>query len=364
MRNLISGLVIGLVVGVLLAVSVPPPSGSPSDDLSGRPGSGNEASPATWRMASVFPRDLSPYGPQMQHVLTTIAELSKNQVEIGFFGPGAVVPAAEVLDAVASGVVDAGFSSPAYWADTAPALQLFGGIPFGPDQTEFLAWFRFGGGEQIYDELYNGLGIHSVVCGVEPPAGGGWFKRPIETPDDLKSLKVAAAGLPGSVLRRLGATPSQVPPADIMVELKAADLDGAIFAVPTADRSLGLHQFMDHYYFPGWHKQSGLLELLVNLTRWNALSDAQRQVIEVACASNIAAGLARAEAGQFDALKSLVISGVTVAKWEEPVLAALRRSWLRVAAEQAANDRTFRRAWQSLNRFREDYSIWRELGYL
>jgi len=349
---------------VLLAVSVPPPSGGPSDDLRGRPGNGNEAPPATWRMASVFPRDLSPYGPQMQQVLTTIAELSKDQVAIGFFGPEAIVPAAGVLDAVASGVVDAGFSSPAYWADTAPALQLFGGIPFGPDQTEFLAWFRFGGGEQIYDELYNGLGIRSVVCGVEPPAGGGWFKRPIKTPDDLKSLKVAATDLPGSVLRRLGVNSSQIPPADIIVNLNAADLDGAIFAVPTADRSLGLHRFMDHYYFPGWHKQSGLLELLVNLTRWNALSDAQRQVIEVACASNIAAGLARAEAGQFDALKSLVISGVTVAKWEEAVLAALRRAWLRVAAEQAANDRTFRRAWQSLNKFREDYSIWRELGYL
>ena len=364
MRNLISGLVIGLVAGVLLAVSVPPPSGGPPDGPGGRPGSENEAPPATWRMASVFPPDLAPYGPQMQHVLTTIAELSENQVEIGFFGPGAIVPAAGVLDAVASGVVDAGFSSPAYWADTAPALQLFGGIPFGPDQTEFLAWFRFGGGEEIYEELYYGLGVHSVVCGVEPPAGGGWFKRPIETPDDLKSLKVAAAGLPGSVLRGLGADSSRMPPADIVVELQAADLDGAIFAVPTADRSLGLHQFMDYYYFPGWHKQSGLLELLVNLTRWNALSDAERQVIEVACASNIAGGLARAEAGQFDALKSLVISGVTVAKWEEPVLSALRQSWLRVAAEQAANDRTFRRAWQSLNRFREDYSIWRELGYL
>lgn len=364
MRNLISGLVIGLVAGVLLAVSVPPPSGSPSDGLGGRLDNGNEAPPATWRMASVFPRDLAPYGPQMQQVLTTIAELSENQMEIGFFGPGAVVPADGVLDAVASGVVDAGFSSPAYWAATAPALQLFGGVPFGPDQTEFLAWFRFGGGEQIYDDLYNGLGIHSVVCGVEPPAGGGWFKRPIETPDDFKSLKVAAAGLPGSVLRGLGVDSSQLPPADIMVESHAADLDGAIFAVPTADSSLGLHRLMDYYYFPGWHKQSGLLELLVNLTRWNALSDAQRQVIEVACASNIADGLARAEAGQFDALKSLVISGVTVAKWEEPVLSALRQAWLRVAAEQAANDRTFRRAWQSLNRFREDYSIWRELGYL
>ena len=181
MRNLISGLVIGLVAGVLLAVSVPPPSGGRrTTSAAAWPAkTRHRRRPGEWPASS---RRTSPYGPQMQHVLTTIAELSENRVEIGFFGPGAIVPAGGVLDAVASGVVDAGFSSPAYWAETAPALQLFGGVPFGPDQTEFLAWFRFGGGEEIYEELYYGLGVHSVVCGVEPPAGAAGSNSPSRHP--------------------------------------------------------------------------------------------------------------------------------------------------------------------------------------
>jgi TRAP-type mannitol/chloroaromatic compound transport system substrate-binding protein len=46
------------------------------------------------------------------------------------------------------------------------------------------------------------------------------------------------------------------------------------------------------------------------------------------------------------------------------MLAAFEAAWQEVAAEQAAEDADFKRAWDSLQGFRADYKIWKDLGYL
>ena len=74
----------------------------------------------------------------------------------------------ELFDAVASGAIDAGFSSPGAWAHKEPALQLFSSIPFGPSASEYLAWIYFGGGIDLLNDIYRPHGIESIICGEKP----------------------------------------------------------------------------------------------------------------------------------------------------------------------------------------------------
>ena len=103
---------------------------------------------------------------------------------------------------------------------------------------------------------------------------------------------------------------------------------------------------------------------MINLEKWNALSPARKAQIETVCGDNIRYGLAEGESLQFDAMKELSAKGVLLHRWPSKILDALEQSWRQVAAEEAAKDSEFKRVWQSLTGFRENYAIWKELGYL
>ena len=52
------------------------------------------------------------------------------------------------------------------------------------------------------------------------------------------------------------------------------------------------------------------------------------------------------------------------ARLSPAMLTAFGKAWSEVAAEAAAADADFRRPWDSLQAFRKDYALWRDLGYL
>ncbi len=364
MRSFIIGCTLGLVGGVLLAAAVGTPNGPPPETQAARQTVEGADPPIRWRLVSAFPTNMSPQGTRVTELASKIKVISRGDIEMSVNEPGALVQSADIYDAVASGVVDAGFASPSLWAKKSPALQLFGAIPFGPEPAEFLAWFKFGGGNELFDAINHSQNIHSVLCGVVPAAGGGWFKKPVDDISDLADKTIAVSGLGAEVLKNIGATVVVMPPADLANALGRNDVDGAVFSVPTADLGLGFDKRARYYYFPGWHQQTGILELLINLEAWNLLSDGRRAQIESVCLANLGDSLARSEADQFAALKSLVLQGVEVKRWKPEITTALSRAWQAVATVQAAKDKSFNEVWQSLSAFREDYAIWKELGYL
>ncbi len=367
MRGFIGGLVMGLVVGVVLAVTAPGSKLSNPSDNAGSSGVGlanstNLEKPVKWKLASAFPSEMPLSGSLGLTMIGRLKEISSGKIDLEFHEPGALVPTLDLFEAVASGTVDAGLASSQFWGEKSAAFELFGAVPFGPDIASHLAWFRHHGGQKLYEEIYHRNNIHSLICGVTGPAGAGWFDHPIEELKDLKDLKIAATGLAARVYRYIGATTISLAPADILKALKEKQVDGVAFSTPAADEFLKLTEFAKHYYFPGWFQQAGFIDLMVNLTRWQGLSNSQQKLIETACMANMEYSLAAGEAGHFDALKNIVIRGVDVKKFPPKITEALKRAWLEVARTRASANKDFRRVLNSLKNFREDYSIWQELG--
>jgi TRAP-type mannitol/chloroaromatic compound transport system substrate-binding protein len=249
-----------------------------------------------WNLQSTYPGSLTQLGTLGKHIADQLNAVTEGDIELVFQEPGALVPALEVFDAVASGAIEAGWSTPGYWAGKVPALPLFAAVPFGPQAGEYIAWMKFGGGKELFDEIYEKNGIHSVICGVIAPEASGWFKNEIKSVDDLKGLKMRFFGLGAKVMEKMGVSTQLLAGGDIFPALELGTIDATEFSMPAIDLNLGFYQVAKHYYFPGWHQQATLFDLMINLDLWESLSDTQKAQIETVCDASIAYGLAEGEA--------------------------------------------------------------------
>jgi len=317
-----------------------------------------------WKMASAFPSSLVQLGSGGVLLSERLENMSGGEIELRFFEPNALVPPLEMFDAISAGSLDAAWSVPGYWFGREPSLALFSAVPFGPRAGEYLAWMYHGGGHELMDEVYAKHNIKSLICGVIAPEASGWFRNEINSVQDLEGLKMRFFGLGAKVMEKVGVSTQLLAGGDIYPALERGSIDATEFSMPAIDLDLGFYQVAKHYYFPGWHQQSTLFELMINLDKWNALDDQQKAMIEAACHANVAAMFAEGEAIQFAAMQELQDKGVTLHRWPEDVLDTLRGAWGEVATELAAEDESFRKSWDSLQAFRRNYAIWNDLGYL
>jgi TRAP-type mannitol/chloroaromatic compound transport system substrate-binding protein len=317
-----------------------------------------------WNMASIVPSNFALMGVGGARIAEQIKKVTGGNISIEYFEPGALVPAFQIFDAVSSGAVDAGWSGSGYWQGKIPAAAFFNSIPFGPGPLEFVAWIKNGGGQEIWDDLYAEHNLKALPCLVSPPEGSLWVKEEIDSPDDLAGMKLRYFGLGALVMEKLGASTQVVPAGETYAALERGVVDGLEQSMPMFDLELGFWQIAKHYYMPGWHQQASILELLMNLEKWNALTDEQRELITIACDENIAWSAHRGDIMQSEALIELEEKGVNIHVWSDEDIALFNEKWEEVVAEQSANDPDFKRAWESLSAFREKYAKWVDSGYL
>ncbi len=316
-------------------------------------------------MASTYGGSLTQLGTLGKRIQEQLDLVSGGNITLRFQEPGALLPALEVFDGVSTGAVEAGWSTPGYWTGRKPALALFSAVPFGPTAPEYIAWYYFGGGQELFEEIYGQFGIHGIICGIIAPEASGWFREPIESAEDLRGLKMRFFGLGARVMEKMGVSTQLLAGGDIFPALELGTIDATEFSMPAIDLNLGFYQVAKHYYFPGWHQQSTMFDLMINKDLWDGMTEQQQAQIEAVCGDSVRHGLAEGEAIQFAALKTLQEEhGVTVHRWSDEILSELEGKWLEVVEELKQEDDDFGRVWASLSDFRENYRVWSELGYL
>ena len=325
---------------------------------------GKESQKINIKMAGAFPSSLIILGETGIKLTQKINDVSGGNINIKYFEPGALVPPMEIFDAVSSGGVDAGFASPAFWAGKVPALQFFTTFPFGPNPSEYIAWLRYGGGNDIFKEIYHAHNIHSIHCMATSPEGSGWFREEINSVEDLKGLKMRFLGLGAKVMEKLGVSTQLLAGGDISAALELGTIDAAEYGMPAMDLELGFHAIADNYYFPGWHQPASLGELMINLDLWNSMTLTQKTQIEVTCSEMFLDSLAKSEAVQVQAINKLKQLGVKIHKWSPEMMALFKENWFIVVEEEAEKNAEFKKVWNSLKNFRKEYAVWHNLGYI
>lgn len=317
-----------------------------------------------WRMHSTYSQALPVAGPTAYRIGEQIGLITGGAFDIRVFEPGALVPGAGYYDAVSQGSINAAYGSPGFNAGRNSAYNFFAAVPFGPDAGEMLAWMRHGGGLELAREFYGRDNIHMLPCGILPPESAGWFKTEITSVEDLEGLKMRFLGLGAKVMEKFGVSTQILAPGEVFQALELGTIDAAEQSIPAIDRGLGFYQIAKFNYFPGWHQPSTVQELLINLDNWNALNDAQRALIEMACDQATVEQLAAGEAGQHAVMQQNEADGVSIMTFPDEMIEAFRAAWEEVIAEETAANPDSARVWESLTAFREDYAIWGERAYL
>ncbi len=323
--------------------------------------------PVLLKVPTTFAAALPGLGTTTTWVAERISIASNGSLKMKIYEPGKLVAPFEILDAVSTGKVNAGYSISGYWEGKMPGSSIFSTIPFGPEAGEFLAWMYYGNGKKLYQKMYDdaGFNVHVIPCGIIAPETGGWFKKEIDSVDDLKGLKIRYYGLGGKVLQKLGASVSLIPGGEIFAALEKNAIDATEFSMPAIDKKLGFYKIAKMNYFPGWHQQATLFELLINKNTWNSMSQSQQMLLEIICKAATADAFAFTESIQAAAMAENVEKhGVQNKYYSKEILAAFEKAWFEVADDLSTTSPFFKEAWEDLSAFRGEYDVWAKHAFL
>ena len=319
------------------------------------------------KVAACQPTNLPGLGDAILGVADRVRAMTSGRVELNVQEPGALVPALEVLDAVSSGTVESGFGPAGFWAGKMPAAPLFSSVPFGPEAGEYIAWMYHGGGLELEQRMYSeaGFQVVSLPCALLAAETSGWFRKPVDEPEDLKGLKMRFYGLGGQVMQELGVAVTVMPGGEIFQSLEKNILDATEFSMPAIDEKLGFSRVAKYNYYPGWHQQATLLELLVNKSIWESLSKVDQSIISNACQAAMLDSFAKSESIQADAIRRNTDErGVQNRRWSQEMLELYEATWHDVVSREATRDPFFKEVWEDLQAFRSHYREWGGRAFL
>ena len=344
----------GLSSGAALAACTPQSGervGAPTDER------------FSWKIVTTWLPNFPGLGTGVNTLARYISELSGGRLEITVYGAGELVPAFEVFDAVSQGAAEMGHCAAYYWRGKSEAAQFFTTIPFGLNAHEQNAWLYYGGGLELWQEVYEPFNLVPFPAGNTGVQMGGWFNKPIESIADLRGLKMRMPGLAGEVLRRAGGTPVNLPLAEIFTALQTGSIDATEWVSPYNDLALGLHQAARYYYYPGWQEPGPTLECIVNRDAWNSLPPDLQAIVRVACQATVVDMTSEFMARNATALEQLASEeGIELREYPEDVLAELKSLTFEIIEEMAAEDDLVARVWASYRGFMERSRGWQEIS--
>ncbi|MCA8928343.1 MAG: TRAP transporter substrate-binding protein [Alphaproteobacteria bacterium] len=316
------------------------------------------------KIHSAFSKNIVIIGPGPHNVADAIEKMSDGEVQMKVFEPGALVPGTQYYDPVSTGSIDGAWGTPGYNVNKNFAYAFFSAVPFGPRGGEYMAWMRHGGGQQLADEMYARDNIKMFVCNLIPPESSGWFRKEIKSLDDLKGLKMRFFGLGAKVMEKFGVSTQLLAGGDIYPALELGSIDATEFSMPAIDKDYGFYQIAKHNYFPGWHQPATLGEMIFNMDKFNELSDGQKVMVDQACQAQTLRGFAEGEAIQGAAMKFFETKGVTIHRWPQETLDKFEAAWKEVVVNEIGDNDDAKKIWASFSKFREEYKLWGENGYL
>lgn len=316
-----------------------------------------------WKMVTTWPKNFPGLGIGANYMAQIITEMSGGRLEVKVYGANELVGALEVFDAVSRGTAELGHAGSYYWKGKATASQFFTAVPFGMTGQEMAAWLYYGGGMELWEEVYEPFGILPLASGSTGTQMGGWFNKEINSVDDLKGLKMRIPGLGGEVIKRAGGVPVLMPGGEIFPSLQTGALDATEWVGPYNDLAFGLHKAAKYYYYPGWHEPGSTMEAIVNKEAFDALPQDLQAIVKYAAQAAHMDMLANFTAENNKALRALVEEhGVVLKRFPDEVIRTLRELSQQVVAEEAAKDPLTQKVYQSFTDFNKQVLDWHRVS--
>lgn len=284
----------------------------------------------TLTMVTSWPVGLSGVWDSVTRFTEGVADITDGQLTIDAKGSDQPGAGLQSFDSVVSGQADMYHAADYYFIGQHPAFAFFTAVPFGMTAPEMMTWYYAGGGQALHAELGEIFGLRSFIAGQTGAQGGGWFREPINSAEDLQGLKFRMPGLGGEALSRLGVSVQTLPGGEIYQALSTGAIDGTEWIGPWSDEKLGLQEIAKNYYPAGFHEPGAALSVACNLEVFNSLSRAQQRAIEIASADAHQHNYALFIANNGPALQRLLAAGVTTREFSDDIWDAFGKASMEV----------------------------------
>lgn len=186
----------------------------------------------------------------------------------------------QLFDQVRNGVADVVWTAPGYAAGRFPKIEAME-LPFRVKDSlsgSLATWSFYNQYAQDEFKDYKVLALH--IGG-----GMGFFtaKKPVNTLEDLKGLKLRAAGrVAAQTMEALGITPVAMPPVQMTESIAKGVVDGALGALDLVN-SARVDEVVDYYAGPAdglAHPATAVLGLFMNQKKYQSLPDDLKKIVD------------------------------------------------------------------------------------
>jgi|UPI0003215120 TRAP-type mannitol/chloroaromatic compound transport system substrate-binding protein len=291
------------------------------------------------KMAETWATNFPIFGDAPRNMVRIAEEMSGGRLKITIDSANKHKAPLGVFDMVRSGQYDLGHSASYYWKGKVPNTVYFTTMPFGMTAPEQYGWFYYGDGMKLMEKVYQPFGLLSFPGGNTGVQMGGWFRKEINSVEDLQGLKMRIPGFAGEVLAKLGAKPTNIPPGELYTALERNTIDALEWVGPSLDLRMGFHKIAP-YYYTGWHEPATELQFLVNERTWKKLPDDLREILRVAMKVSAYDMYIQSyhESGVNWATMKSEYPDIQVKTFPQPVLNAMKKANDELLTEEAAKD--------------------------
>lgn len=312
-----------------------------------------------WKLAMTWPSHLTPLASPAIKVGELVEQMSGGNFTIKAEGKEKHKAALGILDMVKGGQYQMGHSGSYYWKGKDINTIWFTTVPFGMTTDEQYAWFYYGDGMKYMQKVYDRFGILNFPGGNTGVQMGGWFKKQINSLEDLNGLKMRIPGLAGEVFAKLGVNVTNIPAGELYTSLDRGTIDALEWVGPGMDISMGFHKIAP-YYYTGWHEPASEMQFMVNKKAFEKLPK-EYQTMLITAMKAVSADMrfenfaASAEAWE-DMTKEY--PNIKVETFPKDVLKAMKKATDEVFEQYASQDPLFKEIYENQQEFMRKARIW------
>jgi len=316
-----------------------------------------------WKLAQTWGTGFPIFGDAVIKMADMVREMSGGELEIRIDSANKHKAALGILDMVKAGQYEMGHSASYYWKGKDPNTMFFSTMPFGMIAPEQYAWFYYGGGMDLMKRVYDKHGVYSFPGGNTGNQMGGWFRKEINTLDDLNGLKMRVPGFAGEILSKLGVVVTNIAPGELYTALERGTIDALEWVGPSLDLNMGFQKIAP-YYYTGWHEPATELQFMVNKAAFDSLPQHLQAILVTAmqyAAYDMYAMSYHESAVNWASIEQ-EYPDVKIRTFSPEIIAEMKRINQELLAESAAADPMFKEILESQSDYMKMARKWTEIS--
>ena len=316
-----------------------------------------------WKLAETWPSTLTPLASPPMKVAQMVKEMSGGKFIIKVYGKEKHKAALGIFDMVKNNQYQMGHSGSYYWKGKDINTIWFTTVPFGMTMKEQYAWFYYGDGNKYMEKVYGKYGILNFPGGNTGVQMGGWFRKQINTVDDLKGIKMRIPGLAGEVMAKLGVNVTNIPAGELYTALDRGTIDALEWVGPGMDIKMGFHKVAP-YYYTGWHEPASEMQFMVNKRAFNKLPKEYQSMLVTAMKAAASDMYYENfyESSEAWAKMKTEYPDIKVKSFPTPVVKAMKKATDEVFDKYASKNALFKEIYDNQQAFMKKARAWSKMG--